>query len=340
MVKRPTMTDLAKAAGVSIATVDRVINRRLPVNSDTAQRVVRAGEAIGFHATTLLRQRIEEKPAHRFGFLLQKKYAFYEQLGKSLVAATRGAHDIEGKPILEFMDELVPAIIVKHLNDMARKADAIAIVAMDHPQINQAVEDIVAKGTPVFTLLSPINTASCTGHLGLDSRKCGRIAGWVTCMAVKEPGKIGIIVGSHRYINQEISEISYRAYLREHAPHLQLLEPIINLDDEHIAYEAVSDMLASYPDLRAVYVAGGGQEGLIRALRESQGRERPIAMCNELTEATRAALIDGTIDMTLCTPIDLLAGKAIEHMISASNNSRISPNPMLFSPEMIVRENL
>ncbi len=49
MAKRPTMTDLAKAAGVSIATVDRVINRRLPVNSYTTQRVVDAAEAIGFH---------------------------------------------------------------------------------------------------------------------------------------------------------------------------------------------------------------------------------------------------------------------------------------------------
>ncbi len=339
MVKRPTMTDLAEAAGVSIATVDRVINRRLPVNSDTAQRVVKAAENIGFHATALLRQRVEEKPVRRFGFLLQKKYAFYEQLGKSLVSATRAAQEIEGKPIIEFIDELEPAFIAQRLTEMARKADAIAVVAMDHPQINQAVEDIVAKGTPVFTLLSPINTAACTGHLGLDSRKCGRIAAWLTCMSVKGPGKIGIIVGSHRYLNHEISEISFRAYLREHAPQLQLLEPIINLDDERIAYEAVSDMLTRYPDLQAVYVAGGGQEGLIRALREHSGRQRPIAMCNELTDATRTALIDGTIDMTLCTPIDLLANGAVEQMISACVNHRVIQQ-MLFSLEMIVRENL
>ena len=51
MVKRPTMADLAQAAGVSVATVDRVINRRLPVNSDTVQRVVQAAEQIGYRAT-------------------------------------------------------------------------------------------------------------------------------------------------------------------------------------------------------------------------------------------------------------------------------------------------
>ena len=35
------------AAGVSSATVDRVLNRRLPVNNDTTQRVVAAAEALG-----------------------------------------------------------------------------------------------------------------------------------------------------------------------------------------------------------------------------------------------------------------------------------------------------
>ncbi len=340
MVKRPTMMDLARAAGVSIATVDRVINRRLPVHGDTAQRVVRAAEDIGFHATALLKHRLQEKPARRFGFLLQKKYAFYEQFGERLASATRACASVEGKPVIEFMDELVPGFIVERMREMARKVDTLAIVAMDHPQINLAIEDIVAGGTPVFTLLSPVNNTACSGHLGLDSRKCGRIAGWLTCMSVPVPGKIGILVGSHRYLNHEISEIGFRAYLREHAPHLQLLEPIVNLDDERIAHEAVSDMIATYPDLQAVYVAGGGQEGLIKALRETITRKRPVAICNELTDATRAALIDGTIDLTLCTPIDELADKAVSQMVDAMARRHGGPVNMLFSPEIIVRENL
>jgi LacI family transcriptional regulator len=344
MVKRPTMIDLADAAGVSIATVDRVLNQRLPVTSDTAKRVLAAAERINFHATPLLRKRLEEKPVRRFGFLLQKKYAFYEQFGDKLVAATKAAQTIEGKAQLDFMDELDPALFVRRLHEIARRADAIAIVAMDHPQINQAIEEIVASGTSVFTLLSPINTSACTGHLGLDSRKCGRIAGWLTHLAVKAPGKIGILVGSHSYINHEISEISFRAYLRQHAPHLQLLEPIVNLDDETIAYEAVSEMMKTYPDLQAVYVAGGGQEGLIRALREAgddyPGRSRPIAVCNELTSVTREALIDGTIDLTLCTPIAALAEKVVDQMIDASSERRVDQAQVLFPPDIVIRANL
>jgi LacI family transcriptional regulator len=340
MVKRPTLTDLAKAAGVSIATVDRVINRRLPVSDDTTQRVVRAAETIGYHATSLLKRRIAETPVRRFGFLLQKRDAFYQNLGRELVQATKSAKDIDGKAVLGFMEELVPAVVARRLRDIAPRVDAIAIVAMDHPQINQAVDEIVARGKPVFTLLSQITASSCKGHLGLDSRKCGRIAGWTIARMAARQGRIGILVGSHRYLNQETSEISFRAYMREHAPHMQLLEPIINLDDERIAYEAVSNMLASYPDLVAIYVAGGGQDGLIKALREFGGRPRPVAVCNELTATTKAALIDTVIDLALGTPVLPLALRTVSLMAAACGEDRYVPQQIFLPPEIFVSENV
>ncbi|MFZ0206355.1 MAG: helix-turn-helix domain-containing protein, partial [Roseiarcus sp.] len=55
MSKRPTVADLAEAAGVSIATVDRVLNARHRVREPTAERVLGAAEAIGFHAAPLLK---------------------------------------------------------------------------------------------------------------------------------------------------------------------------------------------------------------------------------------------------------------------------------------------
>ena len=46
-MRRPTIADLAQAAGVSVATVDRVLNGRLPVRSETARKVSEAAERIG-----------------------------------------------------------------------------------------------------------------------------------------------------------------------------------------------------------------------------------------------------------------------------------------------------
>ena len=47
-MSRPTVNDLAKAAGVSLATIDRVLNSRPGVREQTIRRVNAAIEQIGY----------------------------------------------------------------------------------------------------------------------------------------------------------------------------------------------------------------------------------------------------------------------------------------------------
>jgi len=342
MGKRATIADLAREAGVSVATVDRVLNSRLPVREDTALRVVAAAEAIGYHATGLLKQRMTEAKPCTLGFLLQKRHDdFYRALANELMNATKSANFIRGKPVVEFMDELVPSFIAAKIREIGARVDALAVVAVDHPLVSEAVEEIVAKGKPVFTLLSDLTTPARSGYIGVDARKAGRTAAWTISRLAKKPGKIGILLGSHRYLNQETAEISFRSYMRENAPQFQLLEPLVNLDDQRIAYEAVEDMISSNADLVGIYMSGGGMEGLIRALRDENAGGRIIAVCNELIPVTRGALIDGTIDMVLATPVAPLAARAVAAMAQAANTGRHEGGALIqLQAEIFVSENI
>ncbi|MBB4243857.1 LacI family DNA-binding transcriptional regulator, partial [Rhizobium tropici] len=83
-MRRPTIADLAKASGVSVATIDRVLNGRHRVREETARRVYEAAQEIGYHAVGLLRQRVfEDLPQYRLGFVLQKPVqAFYQAVNR------------------------------------------------------------------------------------------------------------------------------------------------------------------------------------------------------------------------------------------------------------------
>ncbi len=342
MVKRPTIADLAAAAGVSIATVDRVLNQRLPVREDTTIRVVEAAEAINYHATSLLRRRLSEAPTRRFGFLLQKRQdAFYNAFGAELIKQTAAATKVRGKAIVDFSDELDPQIIASHLRDLGARCDAVAIVAVDHPLVNGAVDELVARGKAVFTLLSDLTTTSRRSYLAVDSRKAGRTAAWTISRLAKRPGKIGIFLGSHRYLSQEISEISFRSYMREHATDLTLLEPIVNLDDDRIAYDAVVDMIENTSDLAGMYICGGGQDGVIRALRDCRADRKIVTVCNELTVATKLALIDGIIDLVLATPLETISRTVVDLMAESCNTTgRNLPIEILFPAQVFISENI
>ena len=342
MGKRATITDLAREAGVSVATVDRVLNRRLPVRENTALRVVAAAESIGYHATGLLKQRMTEVKPCTLGFLLQKRNDdFYKAFANELMNATKSASFIRGKPVVEFMDELVPSFIAAKIREIGARVDALAVVAVDHPLVSEAVEEIVAKDRPVFTLLSDLTTPARSGYIAVDTRKAGRTAAWTISRLARQPGKIGILLGSHRYLSQETAEISFRSYMRENAPQFQLLEPLVNLDDPRIAYEAVEDMISSNADLVGIYMAGGGREGLIRALRDENVGGRIIAVCNELIPLTRSALIDGTIDLVLGTPIAALASHAVAAMAQAAGTDRDDGRTVIQLPaDVFISENI
>ncbi|WP_158814836.1 LacI family DNA-binding transcriptional regulator [Methylocapsa sp. S129] len=318
MSKRPTVSDLASAAGVSIATVDRVLNQRHPVREGTADRVMRAAESIGYHATSLLKQRLRvDVPQRTLGFLLQKRDAFYQQLADDLQAATRDATSLRGKPIIEFVSELSPATIAERLRHLGEQADAVALVSVDHPYVSQAIEALRARNVPTFAILSDLTAEARAGFIGRDNRKEGRTAAWMIAKTARQPGKVGIIVGSHRYLCQETAEISFRAYFREHASNFDVLEPLTNLEDARIARAATQNMMATNPDLVGLYICGGGMEGVVAAAREEPTHDPVAIVCNELTPKTRAGLIEGVLTAVIATPTALLAAKTVAAMAQA-----------------------
>lgn len=322
MSNRPTIKDLARESGVSVATVDRVLNNRHRVRESTAQRVLLAAERIDYHAAGLIRQRMKEsKPTYRFHFILQKgEDHFYQQLGKAMEHAAVNHPDISGEATVEFVADIVPNVLAAHLRAAAESADAIAIVAVNHSQVNSAIDEVSAKGIPVFCLLSDVTAPGRAGFLGVDNRKRGRTAAWAISRLSRRPGQVGILLGTHRYLGQEMSEVSFRSYLREYAPAFTVMESIIDLDDSRLTYEAAADMIASNPDLVGIFSAGGGVEGLVRAIRDEQAGDKLIVVCNEITPTTRDALLDHTIDMVTATPIERLSAKTIAAMVDALGN--------------------
>jgi LacI family transcriptional regulator len=319
---RRTIGDLARAAGVSVATVDRVINSRLPVRPSTAVLVLEAARSIGFHATGVITHRVApEVRRMTLGFILQRETTpFYRALGSALETATRAATAIQGRPLIEYLEDLSPAFVAERLRRMGKVADAVAIVAADHPYVSRAITDLHEIGRPTVALVSDLSSPDRAGYVGVDWRKAGRKAGWAMPKLAPQPGKVAIVVGSHRYQAHEICEISFRSYLREHAPGLELLEPLISLEEPRLAYESVLDLLKRTPDLAGIYSAGGGVEGVIQALREMDTHRHVAAICNELIDETREGLIDGIVDLVMSHPLPQVASAAVEMMREAVEN--------------------
>ncbi|MGN8023259.1 LacI family DNA-binding transcriptional regulator [Phyllobacterium sp. 22229] len=316
MANRPTIADLARVSGVSVATVDRVLNNRLPVREETARRVYDAANSIGYHAAGLIRQRMrQELPEYRLGFLLQKSgQHFYQDFAREIDQAVHAAPHFRGVPVVDFCPSLAPEDIIVKLRSLAGRTQSVALVAPDHPSITAVIEDLKARGIAVFSLLSDFAAGVREGYVGLNNRKAGRTAAWMIAKTARRPGKVAIFVGSHRFQGHELREIGFRSFFREEAPEFTVLDTLINLETRQITHEAMLNLLEHHPDLAGCYVAGGGMEGAIAALRESILPEPPVMICNEITPESRAALADKVVTMAIATPLPRLCRELVELM--------------------------
>lgn len=316
MARRPTIADLARESGVSVATVDRVLNARHPVREETTRRVYDAATAIGYHAAGLIKQRLhQDLPQYRLGFILQQpSQPFYQSFAREIENAVAGAPHFRGIAQIDHVESQTPTEISKKLRDMAARSRAVAMVSVDHPTINATITELKENGTPVFSLLSDFATGVRAGYIGLNNRKAGRTAAWIIAKTAKRPGKVAVFVGSHRFLGQEMREIGFRSYFRELAPEFALIDTMVNLEARTIAHEATLDLLHRHPDLVGFYVAGGGMEGAISALREENMADRLVAVCNELTPDSRTALAENIMTMVIGTPLERLCRELVIQM--------------------------
>lgn len=327
-MSRPTIADLAKAANVGISTVDRVLNGRDPVRHQTAERVLQAAQEIGFHGVTAIRRRIEnDKPIIKFGFLLKQSHRkLYQMWAEVLSKAVENFPDAHGRAVVRFMDDLEPAKAAEAIFALSREVDVIGTITSDHPQVNHAIDGLAAEGIPVFTMISDLTGAGRAGYVGNDCVKKGRTAAWFIDNVNRQPGKVGVFVGSHRYLAQELCEMGFRSHFRESAREFQMMETLGTLEEPDIAYDLTRNILASEDNWVGLYVAGGGITGVMRALREDGGpaARRLVVVAHELTNETRTGLAEGLIKAVLSHPPKLLAETLVTAMAKAVGADRSS----------------
>lgn len=323
-MKRPTIPDLATAAGVSVSTVNRVLNQPESVRSPTQERVLAAAAEIGFYGLGTIENAVKStQTTHRLGVLLQRgSRKFYRNLGDTISDV---AHNYDGHKIeltVEYLDDLTPERVAEHMISMGKRCEALAIVAPQHPLVADAIDAVLETGVPVVSLIGPLTAKGNISFVGLDNWKVGRTAAWAFDKMVRDPGKIGVLVGSHRLRNQEMNESGFRSYFREHNANFSVLEPLPTYESAAVAREHVEKLLTDYPDLCGLYISGGGVTGAIAALQAIPKRDDFVAVGYELFDETRAALIDGTLSMIISHPMDRFAKETIATLLKAKSGGR------------------
>jgi len=319
---RPTIADLANAAGVSIATVNRILGGSASVRAAKIERVQKAADEIGFYGFKVIEARRKEAmPHYRMGFLLQQSTReLYQLIAQKIREAALHRRDEHVEPVIEFVDRLEPDNIAARLIALGDHCDAVAVIAADHPLVGQAIQALTANSKPVIAYITDQSAPGRAAYVGADNWKLGRTAAWFISNTTKVPGRVSVFIGNHRYQCQDISDASFRSYLRENARHLTVDDSRPTHEDPEEAYRIVSNLLKEVDDLVGIYIAGGGISGVLRALRQAPEEKRRTVrlVCRDIGPETRKGLAEGLITAALCHSWDQTSDQLIQTMIDAT----------------------
>ncbi|OCP05456.1 MULTISPECIES: LacI family DNA-binding transcriptional regulator [unclassified Ensifer] len=298
---RPTVHDIAAEAGVSLATVDRVLNNRPGVRGVTRDKVERAITTLGYvrdvAAANLAKSRI-----YPLIFILPEGDNTFMRGLAAEVEAAKARSAVERTAITVFS---VPAFDTAALAQALERARAltpagVAVVAVDAPEVVKAVDALSEDGIAVVTLVSDLPGSTRDHFAGVDNVAAGRTAGTLMGRFLGgREGPVAIIAGSMLVRDHRDRLEGFGAAMAESAPGRRLLPVLEGHDDPAKVEQLVSKLIADHADLAGIYNLGAGNRGLIAAL-EKTGRQTEIcAIAHELTPHSRAALTSGTLDALL-----------------------------------------
>ena len=314
---RATITDIARESGASTATVDRVLNGRPGVKTAMRARVLSAAERLGY----LLPTSASASDAVAVSVILPGgTNTFIALLAQHFetMAGLRGdvrlhIHSIEG---------FNPDALATKLDELRGQADAIGVVALDHPTVREALRAVAATGTPVVTLVSDISNVPRLDYIGIDNRAAGRLAGHLLGRFIgQDEGQVALFAGSLSYRGHEEREMGFRHVLAEDFPGIRIVEFCESHDNAERTYRDACALLKRFEDLAGVYNIGGGNRGIARALEEA-GRDRSVVYIgHELTPHTRRFLVSGTMAAVIDQNPRVEARDALDRLVRAARGT-------------------
>ena len=300
-MRRVTIHDVAEAAGVSLATVDRVMNGRPGVRKVTIEKVKKAAETLNYKPDVFAAG-LAKKRVYRLHFLIPNgPNAFMEDLTREAMSHAESMSGDRMHVHVEPIDAFDGHRVAGTLAILDRSVcDGVAVVAPAFPEVRASIDRLQDRGVPVVTLVSDHPSSTRQHFVGIDNVAAGRTAGRILGRFLpKEPARVGLIAGSLGLRDHADRFAGCREVIERDYPHLELLKVREGRDDNARNADLVKKLLGDEPALAGLYNIGAGNRGAIAALAASGRAEDIVFVGHELTPYTREALQTNVLDAVI-----------------------------------------
>lgn len=339
---RPTTKDLAKAAGVSLATVDRVLNERSGVRRKTVDAVNEAIERIGFVrnqlAANLARQRV-----YNFTFLLPEN-------GDEFLDALK--HSIDEARETFASDDMQISYRAILPNDPHRMADSIAgligesldgvaIMAPASPQVRDASLRLAESGVEVVGFVSGQQNDGSFEFVGINNCAAGATAARLLGrFATGRRGCVLVVAESMNALDSVDRRLGFDRVMAEDFPNLVALPSVETHGKEQRVRTIIENAYRYHEDIVGAYVMASEGRQALSALAKVKDVRSQVIIAHERTKFTEASLHDQCLDAIIAQSPGHLVRSAVRTLRARADGKEPVASQERIRIEILLRDNL
>ncbi len=295
-----TMQELADMAGVSRSTVDRALNNRGRVNRATKERICRLAETMGYEPDLAAKTLASKSKVFKIGCILNSGgNSFFNDVEEGIRSAAEELSGFNIQVLTKAVDHLDVACQLSTIEELVSEGiQALAITALNTPEIAGKLNELIASGIPVVALTADITGVDYLCYVGCDHIRSGRITANMAGLIAGPSANILFVLGSKSLLGHSRRLQGFEEVIHADYKQMSIVDVIETQDDDFIAYNKLYNFLSVHSDIDLVVFSAGASNGGIRAITDLSCSCKIIAF--DMTSHNRQYLEDGIISCVLC----------------------------------------
>jgi LacI family transcriptional regulator, galactose operon repressor len=339
---RPTTKDLAKAAGVSLATVDRVLNARAGVRPVMVERVHKAIKEIDF-VRDMSAANLARKKKYRLVFLLpDHDDEFIDLIQNEIAEASKFlAHERTSVSIIRAPAN-DPHRIAREIDSLsANEIDGVAIMAPETPQVRDAILRLEARNLAVIAFVSRQPNAGNAYYLGINNEAAGRTVGQLMARFTgQQRGTVLALTETMQSRDSQERRLGFDTIMEKYSTRLKVGPSIETYGDPQRSEKVVKVALQSQTPVVGIYLMHHDIRKIMQVVEELGMAQKTVIIGHEMTSHTRVLLVDGSIDAVITQDVGHLVHSSIRVLRAKITQVSLVASQERTRIEIILRENM
>lgn len=317
-----SIKDIAREAGVSIGTVDRVLHNRGRVSDETKARIEAVMDQLNYKPNHVAQGLAVTKKKLNLCFCVldSERNPFYYDIRK---AAEKRAVKLKQYGVTVNIcvidpDNEMKNYLTKEVRGALDHADGIATIGFVSSEFRKELKKAMDRKVPIVFYNSRLDEIKPLAFVGCNYIDSGRLAAGIAARIGGKDAKVGVFTQGYELSKQMVSYtermLGFQREIEERYPNMEIVDTRnISLETRQNE-ETVKEVLQRYPDMNIAYIVNPADYEICEELYKADKNHKIKIITNDLVGRQIEMVKNDIISVTICQepekqgdqPLDIL----------------------------------